>query len=652
VWAADTGREVAVLRGHAGALRSVRFSPNGKRILTVSADLTVRIWDAVVGGTLVYKQTFSAVALADGVFTVQLGPTGAGTDAPTNPLTTSLATALAGDAGPTAPVRFLEVTVGGDGALARTQVLSSAYAVRAASAANADNAANATGVGGFSADYVTQFLTYSAADGGDPPNTDPTEGLADVDGDGRANFVDPDNDGDGLGDGTELAQGSDINLVTPTLAGIFPISGDDDATTPVTVNGTNFSPGLTFTIGSQSPAVSNLTATSFDAVVGPQPAGVVSLTVTLPNGQSDVLPNAFTFVTPPPLPPPTLTGNLHGISLGTSPPSVAPAFDLAVRAGTTQIVIAGFKQYGVGDATGPITSHTLASRGSGGQIAVAFDGSDRLSGVRCRDTAPGCIVEILTDTDADGELEDEVGVAIESLNGTATLESAQLDRNPSGGWVVGYVRRTFNANAAVANDRNGDGDFADAGERVLLESAGNAGAPSKSALAVDALGRVAYAYWASGIGVRVAWDRNGDGDFADTIGGNAENFLLSTGNLNGFDLAFDAGGHLAATYAASGGQVLARDLDDDGDLNGPGEELVVGPLVVEVAARAGQPLAIVHGAELELDRNGDGDFDDADELFALASAGSGGGGDLVLNGTDRVIAARSARLYVGDTNPP
>jgi len=45
---AASGREVAVLRGHDGAVNSAAFSPNGARIVTASADKTPRIWDAHV----------------------------------------------------------------------------------------------------------------------------------------------------------------------------------------------------------------------------------------------------------------------------------------------------------------------------------------------------------------------------------------------------------------------------------------------------------------------------------------------------------------------------------------------------------------------------------------------------------------------------
>jgi WD40 repeat protein len=48
VWDAQTGRELAVLR-HAAAVASARFSPDGRHIATISSDDTARIWDAVTG---------------------------------------------------------------------------------------------------------------------------------------------------------------------------------------------------------------------------------------------------------------------------------------------------------------------------------------------------------------------------------------------------------------------------------------------------------------------------------------------------------------------------------------------------------------------------------------------------------------------------
>jgi len=76
---------------------------------TGTVDLTLRVYDAVAGGTLVYTQSYANVPLSEGVFHVILGPTGQASDSPDDPLTDDLATALAGDAGPTGPQRFLEV---------------------------------------------------------------------------------------------------------------------------------------------------------------------------------------------------------------------------------------------------------------------------------------------------------------------------------------------------------------------------------------------------------------------------------------------------------------------------------------------------------------------------------------------------------------
>ena len=52
IWDAATGRELTVLRGHADAVRSAAFSPDGKRIVTASYDRTARIWDAATGKEL------------------------------------------------------------------------------------------------------------------------------------------------------------------------------------------------------------------------------------------------------------------------------------------------------------------------------------------------------------------------------------------------------------------------------------------------------------------------------------------------------------------------------------------------------------------------------------------------------------------------
>jgi WD40 repeat protein/tRNA A-37 threonylcarbamoyl transferase component Bud32 len=49
VWDAEKGREVLALKGHTDQVRSVAWSPDGRRILTGSTDKTARVWDAEKG---------------------------------------------------------------------------------------------------------------------------------------------------------------------------------------------------------------------------------------------------------------------------------------------------------------------------------------------------------------------------------------------------------------------------------------------------------------------------------------------------------------------------------------------------------------------------------------------------------------------------
>ena len=116
-------------------------------------DLTVRIYDSGFGGTLLYKQEYLSTPLTDGVFTVDLGPVGAATDAPTDPLTTSFADVFDGDLVAVGPDRFLQLTVGTDSPLGRMQVLAAPFSVRTRSAEVADTAVTAQ-----SADVATTTL--------------------------------------------------------------------------------------------------------------------------------------------------------------------------------------------------------------------------------------------------------------------------------------------------------------------------------------------------------------------------------------------------------------------------------------------------------------------------------------------------------------
>jgi WD40 repeat protein len=52
IWNADTGQELLTLRGHARGVSSVAFSPDGKHVASGSDDATVRVWNVGTGKEL------------------------------------------------------------------------------------------------------------------------------------------------------------------------------------------------------------------------------------------------------------------------------------------------------------------------------------------------------------------------------------------------------------------------------------------------------------------------------------------------------------------------------------------------------------------------------------------------------------------------
>jgi hypothetical protein len=68
IWDAATGKGIAPLQGHTGAVNSAAFSPDGQRIVTASLDNTARIWDVSRSATIMPSPMIAlTAALAHGV---------------------------------------------------------------------------------------------------------------------------------------------------------------------------------------------------------------------------------------------------------------------------------------------------------------------------------------------------------------------------------------------------------------------------------------------------------------------------------------------------------------------------------------------------------------------------------------------------------
>ncbi len=687
---------------------------------TGPVDLTVRIWDGLLGSAvLVYKQELSGVALEQGVFSIQLGPAGSATDTPTDPLTTDLAAAFTADL-TAAPQRFIELTVDGDTAQTRTQILSAPLALRAQSAETADTATsattaatalNVTSVNGLDSTALNEIFEHFLFDGSNPPNDDPSEGTGDTDGDGLANFIDPDNDDDGISDGAELAQGTDINLVTPTVTGVNPavtdfgfaetvtVSGTNfepgmsvafgtqnptptnvsgtsfdvtvgpqaqgffpdvtvtrtngesdtasglfefsgfmptvltatpalafaDETVNVSVTGTNFVPGITVTFGTENPVPSNITPTSFDVTVGPQPIGLASITVTRPNGVSGLGLHLFDFRDP-----------LQGIDFPHGSPGPVSSFDVS----TAGISVVGDLVDELQDQTWS-TNALIDPVGTLGAFDLAFDPTDTLGGIVLLDLPGDCRVQARKDANANFKIFAGEGVTVETLTGSCSITSPSADYLANGGLVGAYSRE--GSDLVVIADRDNDTDFTDPGDYTVVDT----GLTSVLAeAAASPTGQVAVAYRAnagSGFFGRLLHDRNGDGDFDDA---DEDLTLPTTNSLDCLDVAFDPSGRIGVLYQEDQAShaTLLQDRNDDGDFDDAGENQTFGTVGGTQCALTSIPtgFALVHDASgvysVLKDLDDDGDFDSPGEGVTIT---------MPVSTSTNLAADATGQLYIG-----
>jgi hypothetical protein len=85
-----------------------------------------------------------------------------------------------------------------------------------------------------------------------------------------------------------------------TLSDVSPAEGPVIGGTVVTLTGTSFQPGATVAFGSeQATAVTVLSSVQINAMLPPESAGTVDVTVTNPDGESVSLSSAFTYTTAP-----------------------------------------------------------------------------------------------------------------------------------------------------------------------------------------------------------------------------------------------------------------------------------------------------------------------------------------------------------------
>jgi len=267
-WAALVALSILATNAQAQAPTQIPFQglllDAGGTPVNAAVDLDFELFDALLLGTSLWSESHLGVIVVDGVYSVNLGST--------TPMTQLI---LSGGSA------FLEITVGGETLVPRQQLLSVPYALIAESARVAEN------VGGAPAIFVEQLLASFNFDGQEPGNLHPDEGYGDTDGDGIPNFIDPDNDNDGVSDGDELLLGSSINLATPRISAVAPVPIQTFAPTTLVVTGTGMATVSSVSFGAETPIPSSVTPTSFEIdVVAETLATQATVAITLSNGET------------------------------------------------------------------------------------------------------------------------------------------------------------------------------------------------------------------------------------------------------------------------------------------------------------------------------------------------------------------------------
>jgi len=162
-----------------------------------------------------------------------------------------------------------------------------------------------------------------------------------------------------------------------TVSAVVPNVGPDNAATPVTVSGTGFVTGESYQLNFGGSTFSG-TATSTTTITGNATlhvAGTVNLTVTDPIGQSQVLPNAFTYYDQPNAT--TITPNAGPTAGGTNVTLGGSGF---LVGGTYGVTFNGVPATGVNVVSNTVITCVAPAGSAGNANVVITDGAGQADG--------------------------------------------------------------------------------------------------------------------------------------------------------------------------------------------------------------------------------------------------------------------------------
>ena len=275
------------------------------------------------------------------------------------------------------------------------------------------------------------------------------------------------------------------------------------------------------------------------------------------------------------------------------------------------------------------TCQTVDSSGDVGEYtSIAFDASGKPA-ISYYDLDNGAM-KLAYDRNNDGDFLDTNEVATVDSNGDVGLYSSLTFGT---GPAISYYDYD-NGDVKMAYDRNNDGDFLDTNEIVTVDDGGDVG--WYTSLAFDPSGYPAISYWDfSNNDLKCAYDRNGNGDFSDT----GEIIIVDSDGKKGeyTSIAFDSSGYLAISYfdRTNYALKLAYDRNGNGDFSDAGEIItvddggldghIVGMYYNSLAFGSGPAISYLDLIDTDLklayDRNNDGNFSGMDEITVVDDGG-------------------------------